>query len=135
MNASNQYGVKPTFVNTKSREKFNTYLLDRTAGDVAADFQLTLGATASLRRPVPGCIRDFNPSARVSDFYAHLENPVHWVYYDENGLQCGFGCGRGFANAACLYRHISENQCDAVKVHIGGDATICPMDEHVSCRR
>lgn len=81
MEAFNEYVVKAKFVDPKSRVRFDTYLLDRTAGDVAEDFSpdfaLTPGANALFKCPVPGCMRDSDPSALVSDFYAHLEDAVY----------------------------------------------------------
>ncbi|KAH0282938.1 hypothetical protein M436DRAFT_61846 [Aureobasidium namibiae CBS 147.97] len=127
MQAFNDHGMKPTFVNTKTREKFDNYLLDRTAADVAAAAKgdVPPGATVLFKCPVPGCKRGFGPSTLVSEFYNHLEDPVHWVYYDDHGIQCGFGCGRGFANATCLSRHISERRCMATGDK-KGDAIVCP---------
>ena len=62
------------------------------AGDIAAgdDFPehheaMAAGGTAFFKCPVPDCKRSFGPATELTEFYLHLEEPVHWDYFDKHG--------------------------------------------------
>jgi hypothetical protein len=72
------------------------------------------------------CFRESEKSDRIRHTgWQHLEDPIHWAYFDKHGVLCEFGCGRGVANESCLYRHIHQRR-DVLIPKKTGSRTVCP---------
>ena len=85
---------------------------------------LAAGAIAFFECPVPGCERVFSPITEISQFYNHLEDAVHWGYFDANGpVQCELDCGRAFINHMS-FNHIATSRCMAEEIQRTGRADI-----------
>jgi hypothetical protein len=94
----------------------------QTATDIAerVDFPqyhdaMIAGGIALFKCPVPGCKADFGPVVELYRFYTHLEDALHWAYFDTHGpIICEFGCGRAFVNPMAFSRHIHSRRCTAI---------------------
>jgi hypothetical protein len=106
------YSCLPTsFQPNNITSTYQKSMSDRTATDIVATPSLDIvnrrtffkqrhaisaGEIAFFVCPVPGCKRDFGPAAQLVDLYSHLDEPVHWDYFDTHGVQCVTRCGRGY---------------------------------------